>query len=75
VPPDLRRRLTRLEEHAAPSDPTPFSVEVPLTVLHAEEGERAAWLAEHGIAQPVVLVPPKLSAEEWEREYGSPRGR
>jgi hypothetical protein len=34
----------------------------------------AAWLAERGVKGPVALVPPKLSAEEWMREFASPRG-
>jgi hypothetical protein len=74
VPPDLRRRLAKLEEEARPHDPTPYAVEVPLDVLRADEDVLAAWLAERGVKGPVALVPPKLSAEEWMREFASPRG-
>jgi hypothetical protein len=74
VPPDLRRRLNKLEERSTPNDPTPYAVEVPLTVLRGGEEECAAWLWDHGVKGPVALVPPKLSVEEWMGAYCSPPG-
>ena len=72
MPPDLRRRLNRLEEHTAPNDPAPYVVEAPLTVLRGGEEEHAAWLRAHGVKGPVALVPPKMTAEEWRKEYAPP---
>jgi hypothetical protein len=70
VPPDLRRRLARLESDM-PRAPEPYVVEVPPALLSGPAEELDAWLSVQDITGPVALVPPTLNTDAWKARYGA----